>query len=234
LNARDISDQALIAATQLTVELDKTLFPVNPKGPQKELSTWMWELQQQHIPDFILQMLRRGGDIRQVAARAKKAVACLCWITDKPLAEIEEILTKHGGRYDGIAGPVRNAASRTHDLLATVARVAEILHPDLKLDDRDTKLFVRLEVGVPSSILDLAKIIGSTFSRSDYHSLIRTGLFDMETLRTATNEQILAALTNDESKLNILRIAIEDFFRTSIADDQAMNAPVPSLPPYEP
>jgi len=231
LDSVDITDTTLIATAQLTVELDQILFSVNPKGPQKELDTWTSELQNQNIPEYVLQKLRNGGDTRQIAMRFKKTAACLFWITDKPLADIEEILTKHWGRFDGIAGPMRSVASRTHDLLRTVARVAEILHPDLKLEERTAKLFVRLEVGVPSSIFNLAKKIGPTFSRSDYHSLIKENLSDMEVLKTASDEVILTALGDDEAKFGILKTVVEGFFKTDTGED--MDFFTPSLPPYE-
>ena len=229
LETKDITDPALITIAQITVELDQVLFPVNSKGSLKESNTWSSELQNQNISYHILQKLRRGDDTRHIAMRFKKAVACLLWITDKPLVEIEEILTKHGGRFDGVAGPMRSVASRTHDLLGTVARVAEIIHPELQLEERVNKLFVRLEIGVPSTIYNLAKQIGSTFSRSDYHSLLRSNLSDVEDLKSAPDEVILTALGGNGSKLKILKTAIEDHFATTANN----YFPNPSLPQYE-
>jgi hypothetical protein len=68
--------------------------------------------------------------------RAKKAVACLLWISGTPMSEIEEVLTRFGGRFDGAAGPMRSVRSRTADVLPTVAMVAQLLHSGLDLTQR--------------------------------------------------------------------------------------------------
>jgi len=229
LQACDITDTALLAATQITMELDQVLFPINPKGPQKELDSWLNELRFQNIPSHILQRLRSGVEVRRIAARFKKAVACLLWITNKPLNEIEEILTRHGGRFEGISGPVRGITSRTHDLLGCAARVAEILHPGLELQDRVAKLFVRLEVGIPSQMYDIAKYIGGTFTRSDYLTLLKHDLWNVDTLKACKEEDLLAALGNDQFKLKTLLNALELHEKdSSIAEVEP-----PSLPLYE-
>jgi helicase len=49
-DAESINDPALITATQLTVELDRELFPINKKSTQKEPQTWMNEIRRQNIP----------------------------------------------------------------------------------------------------------------------------------------------------------------------------------------
>ncbi len=136
-----INDPTLIAATQLTVELDDMLFPINKRSTLKEPQTWAAEIQRQGVPHGILRAMQRFvREDNQATLRAKKAVACLLWITDRPLAEIEEILTQFGGKFDGAAGPVRGVRARTCDLLPTVARVAEVLHPGLNLSERVSRL----------------------------------------------------------------------------------------------
>jgi len=42
-------------------------------------------------------------------------------------------MTQFGGALDGAAGPIRGTATRTCDVLPTMARLAELLHPELKL-----------------------------------------------------------------------------------------------------
>jgi replicative superfamily II helicase len=229
LSPLEITDPALIAATQYTVEVDQLFFPVNPKGPQKELDSWLTELRYQNIPNHILQLLGSGFEVRRSATRLKKIVACLFWISDKSFNDIEGVLTRHGGRFDGVAGAVRGAASRTHDLLGITARVAEILHPGLHLQDRVAKLFVRLEVGVPASLYDLAKIIGTTFTRSDYLTLIKLNLWDVNILKDISEEDLLNALEQNKEKLNTLQNAIDIHFRNSFISNDL----IPSLPLYE-
>ena len=38
-------------------------------------------------------------------------------MTDRPLLEIEQILTRHGGGLNGAAGPILAVSSRTYDIL---------------------------------------------------------------------------------------------------------------------
>ena len=54
-----LPDPSLIAVTQLTVELDGVLFPINKASTQKEPVTWYSELQRQGIPNTVLMSLPR-------------------------------------------------------------------------------------------------------------------------------------------------------------------------------
>ena len=226
-----INDPTLIAAAQVTCELDEVRLPINKKSTQKEPQTWRAELQHQNVPSHVVHGMQRWIDEPYLAAlRAKKAAACLLWITDKPLAEIEEILTQFGsGKFDGAAGPIRSVASRTHDLLPTVARVAEILHPSLDLADRMTRLFVRLETGVPAAAVDLAAQAGGRLTRADYQSLIRAGLCSIDALTAASDEKILAFLGGNKAKLLDLRSAVEKHHER----EKTKESTPPILPFYE-
>lgn len=76
------SDQAntatLITATQLTVELDQVLFPINKRSTLQEANNWTSELRRQNTAEAVLRMLHHAiNEQHQAWARAKKAVACL-------------------------------------------------------------------------------------------------------------------------------------------------------------
>ncbi|MBU6299498.1 MAG: DEAD/DEAH box helicase, partial [Alphaproteobacteria bacterium] len=132
LSPNDITDPTLIAAVQSSRELDAVFFPINKKSKQKEPQTWLSELRQQGVaPHVIGQLGRSARESYDQALRAKKAAACLLFISGREMSEIEQILTQHGGAFDGAAGPIRGVASRTCDLMPTAARIAELLHPDL-------------------------------------------------------------------------------------------------------
>jgi hypothetical protein len=144
----------------------------------------------------------------QATLRAKKTVACLLWITSKPLTEIEAILTQFGGAFDGAAGAIRSVRSRTCDLLTTTARVAEILYPGLDLGSRMSRLLARLEIGVPSELAELAMSAGTVLSRGDYLQLLRAGLASKEAVREAPNEALLRCVRGSEVKVQALRRAV--------------------------
>lgn len=80
------------------------------------------------------------------------------YITPKSLLEIEETLTQFG-RNDSAAGAILSVTSRVCDVLPTIAQVAELLHPTLNLADRVTRLLIRLNLGVPVQIIDLAYML---------------------------------------------------------------------------
>ena len=210
LTMTDISDPVLIAAAQVTDELDSTLFPLNKKGYQKEETSWFGELQQQRIPNAVLRSLRSKADEYYVPAlRAKRAVACLLFVTDKAMSDIEQIVVRHGGGNElGSAGAIRQITSRTCDVLPAVARIAEVLHSQLDLVERLNRLLVRLDVGLPSDAANLALHAGSQLTRGDYLALKQMDIIRIDQLETADDPIILQALSGDQSKLGIVREAV--------------------------
>lgn len=225
-----INDPALIAATQLTVELDNIYFPVNKKGAAKEAQTWTSEVRLQGVPQGIVHALGlRVSETAQVARRAKKAAACLLWISDLPMSDIENRLTKHGGRFDGAAGPVMGARARTCDLLPTVCRVAEMVHPGLDLGARAERLLTRLEVGVPPSAVDLATHAGSRLSRGDYRGLLEAGVCSVDAVEKCPDEELLRLLSGSRPKLAAVRAAVASY--RAQQEEGAISPPL--IPPYE-
>jgi helicase len=165
----------------------------------------------------------------QSTLRAKKAVACLLWITDKSLTEIEEILTQYGGGLNGAAGPIRSVKARTCDFLPIVAKVAEILHPDLVLGERVGRLLTRLEVGVPAAVVELASMAGSRLARGDYRRLLRAGRFTIDAIEQSSEEELLNCVSGDQQKLTALREAV--LISRERQNEQNVSGPI--LPPYE-
>ncbi len=107
-----ITDPALVAAVQSTVELDQVLFPINKKSTQKEPQLWQNELRRQGIDPHLLGALFRDvTDEHQPTLRAKKAVACLLFISGRPMTEIERQLTQlaaHSAVPPALSGPLRD------------------------------------------------------------------------------------------------------------------------------
>ena len=231
LGAESISDPTLIVAAQLAVELDDVLFPINTRSTQKEPQAWAPELRRQGVPQTVVTALSRSvTNQHQGTLRAKKAVACLLWISGQPMEQMERTLTQFGGAFGGAAGPIRAVSSRTADLLPVAARVAEVLHQDLRLGDRLSRLLVRLEYGTPSTGVSLAAHAGNNLSRGDYQLLLRSGLHAIEAIESAKDETILACVGGDQRKLAVVRAAAKEFRRQQAIADQAT---VPILPPYE-
>jgi hypothetical protein len=225
-----VSDPTLIALTQLTVELDAVLFPINKKSTQKEPQAWFGEIQRQGVPPQVLDALQHSITERvQAVLRAKKAVACLLWVTDRPIVEIERLLTQFGGALDGAAGAIRGVAARTCDLLPTVARVAEVLHPGLDLGERVSRLLVRLEIGLPAAVIDLARTAGNRLTRGDYQLLVRGGLSSVGEIDQRTDEELLKLLGGSKAKLRVVREATAQHQKA----ESEKKPPGPLLEPYQ-
>ena len=208
LRPGEISDPVLITAAQTAVELDQVLFPLNRKSTQKEPQFWPNELRLQGVPGRMLGALGRfASDSHQTTLRAKKAVACLLFVSGREMVEIERILTQFGGAFGGAAGPIRSVAARTCDVLPTTARVAEILHPTLNFEDRVGRLAIRLTFGIPGAVVDLAREAGPELLRGDYCQLVAAGFGDPGSIQTIEDTQLLAYLGGDRRKLAIVRDA---------------------------
>jgi len=208
-----ISDPALIALTQLTVEVGDVYFPLNKKSTQKEPMTWNSEVQRQHIPLQILNAFNRNVEEQADAIlRAKKTIACLLWITERPLVEIENILMQFN-RMDTAAGAIRGVSSRVCDMLPTISKIAETLNPGLILGNRLERLLVRLELGIPGKVVDLGRLLGRALSRGDYLSLNGMGLLSIDQLETSSDDILLPLLGNSFAKLATVRTIISNMER---------------------
>jgi replicative superfamily II helicase len=203
----DLSDPSLIAVTQATVELDDVRFPLNRKSTQKEPAAWAAELRRQGVAGPVLRVLQRAaGDQHVPTLRAKKAVSCLFWVTDTPLATIEQTMTQFGGAFGGAAGEIRAVAQRTVDLLPIVTRIAELLHPGLDLAARRALLVSRLELGIPSPLVELATAARGGLARPELLELMRAGRSAPEDVLAADDETLLRCVGNAR-RVELLRAA---------------------------
>jgi len=204
-----LTDATLVTLAQLAVELDNIPFPFNKKSTDKEPHTWPQQLVRQRVPSGVVQWLGRAvRDQHMTTLRAKRAVACLLWMTDQPLAQIERALTQFGGGSDGAAGPIRAVRARTCDVLPAVVRAAELLHPGMDLSDRQRRLLVRLDLGIPSAAVDLALLTGDLLTRADYLRLLDAGLCTVQAIEQCADGPLLACVDGSADKLRHLRQAV--------------------------
>lgn len=224
----DINDPTLIALTQITVELDQVFFPINKRSTQKEPQVWMSEVKGQGVADNVIIAFGRSvKDRTESTCRAKKTVACLLWITDKQMVDIEKLLTQFGGGSTA-AGAIRGVSARTCDVLSTVGGIAELLNPGFDSAGRIERLLVRLEIGIPGKMVELATIFGKIFNRGDYLCLLKKGIVDNETFVNAGEELILSCLANNKAKLTAAKIRLEEYERE---EKYIISGPI--LPKYE-
>jgi hypothetical protein len=229
LRAEELTDPALVAIAQTSVELDAVYFPVNKRSTQKEPQHWMGELRRQGISHAVLANLQRNiTEKMQDTVRAKKAVACLYYITGMGMEEIERAMGQFGAAFDGTAGPIRSVTGRTCDVLPMIARAAELLHAGVDLQQRTARLLLRLELGIQGAAVDLARFAERGLDRADYRRLCEAGLTAREALAGAEDRTLLPLLGNDIRKIAAVRDALERW-RTA----RPPGPPPAALPAYQ-
>jgi len=165
----------------------------------------------------------RGQD----TVRAKKATACLYYVSGMGMEEIERATSQFGGAFDGSAGPIRSVTSRTCDVLPMIGRVAELLHAGLELEQRVAKLVLRLDLGIQGSVVDLARYAERSLDRADYRRLCDARMTERDALVAAEDNVLLPLVGSDRRKLAALREAVERWRRARPAAAPA------ALPAYQ-
>jgi helicase len=218
------NSSTLIAAAQVTREMDEVYFPFNRTGKNTEHQRWLAELTHQQIAAGVRNTLAIGGaDGLAGAIRAKKAMACLLYASPTPLAQLEQHLTRHQ-IIDGVAGPVRAAAARTRDMIPAVVRVFEFLHPDIPVGNIPERTMIRLELGIPADLAELGSMLGANLTRAQYLTLLERGAINPEKFGLSETESLADWLTIAPNEARRLQKLVTDARR---GDD----GPVPLLPP---
>lgn len=235
LSPDSITEPVLVVVSQLSAELDDIeVFPLNKKSIQpghKEHSAWFTALQRNGIPQEVTRCLyHHVGVPHQPVLRAKKAAACLLWMSNFPLSDIELAMTQFVRESDA-GGAIRSVKSRVGDVLPAIIRAAEILHPGLDLSERGRRLLARLDIGIPNSIADLALFAGGRLSRGDYLALVNANFASIESLEQCADESLIEHLGIQNGgglKVGEIRRAIQAF-RTEEAKNKAVEI---VIPPY--
>lgn len=220
----ELTDGALIAATQVTKELDDVIFPVHKKSTQ-ERGRWQGAVQQQCFPYSIVRTLRMTAkDDADYTCRCKRISAMLMWLDAVELNKIEASLLRHLPS-ENAAGPIRAIADRTRDLITAVAKVAEILgHGKIHLDSQVERLTIRLELGIPENLVWLGEITGRSLERGDYLNFLRANIVTSEDL-LKTEEEILIKILKNPGKIKTIQ-AVKKF----LADEKVKEIADGTLP----
>lgn len=191
-----LDDSTLIALAQITRELDDVYLPLNRRSKNKEPQRWIGGLQQEGVPTRLLQI--GAHEQTTITLRAKKAAACLLWMSGRSRQEIERHLMQHM-RERVAAGAVNQVRSRTIDLLPVVISATEILR-DVDLSEHQGDLMLRLEFGIPADLLPLARVSDGLLTRSEYLSLHEAGVVTPEMLAKAKLEDLGRLLGGNKTK----------------------------------
>lgn len=195
----------LITLAQLTIELNDVYIPVNTQSKIKEPQSWERELEHQGVGRPLLGVLSRWIEGQaDRTRRLKRACACLYWASDIPLSDVEKHLTQHD-REKSIAGPVRAVSTRTRDLIPVTMRVVEQIHPGAVNADLEERLLLRLEIGIPASIVELGSRAGTALTRGDYLALLRESLTSREAIEDCSPVRLKEVLGGNASKVELLK-----------------------------
>lgn len=221
-----LSSPVFLGITQLSKELEQVYMPINRKGIFKESQTWSNTVQAQGMPiQLVNAFSNHSKDQIDTTLKSKKTISCLLWITDKQVAEIEATLMQH--YFDkSSAGAIRAVVARTCDILPIVVSIAEILHPELNFSDKVSKLLLRLELGIPSSIRELAEVLGRTLNRGEYLELSKRGINSIDQFINTDEQVLLSVLSLD--KIEEAKFKIEQNIQ-----EQSKISALPEIPLYK-
>jgi helicase len=202
-----IDDATLIALAQLTTELDVIYLPINKKSKNREPMRWLGDLQRLGVATGILRIGAR--EVHTPTLRGKKAMACLLWMSGRSRGEIERTLTQH--MLENVAaGAVNQVRSRTLDLLPVVISVAEIIR-DVDMAQRQDHLMLRLDLGIPASLLPIARVFRGRLTRTEYLSLAAEGLETVTAVADIPREELAKRLSGDEERAKAVHVLADDW-----------------------
>jgi helicase len=225
LKGIELTDTVLLAAAQATIELDDVIFPLHKKSI-KERQRWQEAIQRQRLPYSVQQELRATDD-PGYTARCKRLAAVLMWLEGVDLNRLEASLLKHLPG-ENAAGPIRTTAERTRDLIGVVARIGGLVSSDASgpVSDLD-HLSLRLEIGIPSDMLWLARDTKRSLERGDYLALRKAGINSAETV-AQVDETALAKVINSEAKRLRIRAAVQAIKHAVHATEDELPMPTPA------
>jgi len=179
-----------VALAQVTCELDHLYMPANRRSRQEQ-QRWPLTLPQLGVSPGLLNGLHVGGG--DPFGRMKRAVACLLFMSNRSMAEIEGILMQHT-RDGAAAGPIRQVASRTRDVIDAVIRIAIFNGRTISDELDDGGVTMQLEFGLPTELVELAHAIGTTLNRGEYLALQAGGITDPAHLAGVTHEHLTSLI----------------------------------------
>lgn len=112
-----------------------------------------------------------------------------------------------------------------------IARVTQLLKPELELSTRMEKLASRLTFGVASAAADLARVCGDRLTRGEYLALVDAWLCLPEAIDAAKDARLAACLEGGQPTLRALREAF--VVMRSMMEAEANAATEPVIAPYE-
>jgi replicative superfamily II helicase len=206
----------LLSLAQVTTELDETRLNVNNRGVGKEWQTFTSALTSNGVAPAAIGAMRNVSNQTVAAARAKKAAACMLWVSGVGMADIERFVMRHYFNKDASAA-IRQVVSRTQDVISTVVAMALEVHPTADITTLAQLLPSQLGLGVPGPAAALA-VAGADLRRADYVRLSQAELGNFEAVLAADDATLLPLLGNSAARLATLRAAAQKLCENARVD----------------
>jgi helicase len=208
LSSSDLPPRVLLAAAQVSEELDDVLFPIHKRSIQ-ERQRWQNAAHQQQLPSSVMRELNSAKSDAIVTARCKKLASVLMWIEGVELGRLEASLLQHLPG-DNAAGPIRATAERTRDLIGVVARIAALVtagepHSGDDLDD----LALRLELGIPQAMVWLARETKRALDRADYLAIYKANLTTLDAMASFDEHKFLVVVPSAAKRERIREAVVK-------------------------
>ena len=218
----------LVAAAQVTSELDEIFFPIHRRSVQ-ERARWQAVPGQQGLPHSLTRAIRSENDTT-VTARCKRLAAILMWIQGVELDQLEKSVLRHLPESNA-AGAIRSVAERTRDVVGVVSRVAEIINPGTaeeveRLGGRVDGIAIQLELGIPEEMAWLAKVVKRSLTRGEYLALFKAGVTcasQVVELETEVTERLLP----NKRRRDVVLAAVVEILGVPSRGDEELPMPAP-------
>ena len=219
----------LVAAAQVTSELDEIFFPIHRRSVQ-ERARWQAVPGQQCLPHSVTRAIR-SENATTVTARCKRLAAILMWIQGVELDQLEKSLLRHLPESNA-AGAIRSVAERTRDVVGVVSRVAEIMNPGEaeeanRLGELVDGITIQLELGIPPEVVWLARVVRRTLTRGEYLALFRAGVTRASEV-VELEAEIVERLLPDKQRRDLVLAAAAEVLGSRSSGDEKL--PMPSSP----
>ncbi len=200
-----VTPAALVVLAQATVELDAMTLRTNARSHQEQ-ARWPQVLVRLGVPSQLLQGLHVGGGVS--VRRAKRAAACLLFTTPAPFSDIEAQLLQHTPERTA-AGPIRQVAGRTRDVIGVIAQIATYYGKHLSDEGAVDDLALQLELGLPREMVPIAREIGASLARGQYLRLLAAGIVGWGEVESAEADRLegMVGAVNAERMRAVARAA---------------------------
>jgi hypothetical protein len=94
-------------------------------------------------------------------------------------------------------------AARTRDVVDAVATICRVRGVPLVDEDDVDALGIRLEIGLPRQLADLAGRVGTVLTRANYLDFLSNGWIDVASVQEADRDQ-LSALLGEHTTLALI------------------------------